>query len=253
VALTRAGRQAPLHRELCATDPPSRKARTARGEVPSECPQGESAPPSGAASDTSTAGAVAGPHGCRVSDTPGDQSEPGRAHVPPWWHAGTERPIHRPTAPEAPQEHSRGQKKCHTVNNRRVLHATCHRGCLRAPSAGKGQEKSVADLEGSPLPQGSGLYQEMGFQGFLRNALTIVHPKKHPRGGARPPPETATHRRLSSISIRSEHAMGGVTRDRRVKDTRRRFTDGMRDTRRDTCCGLQTFRLQYRPWHYASS
>ena len=54
------------------------------------------------------------------------------------------------------------------------------------------------------------------------------------------------------MRVRIEHAMGGVTRDRIVKDTIRLVKDGIRDTSMETCCGRQNFRLQYRPWNYAT-
>jgi hypothetical protein len=82
--------------------------------------------------------------------------------------------------------------------------------------------------------------------------ITIVQPKKTPRGGELTPPEQATNRRISSIRIRIDHAIGGVKRSRIVKDKIRLLKDGIRDTIMETCCGLHNFRLQYRPWHYAS-
>jgi hypothetical protein len=92
----------------------------------------------------------------------------------------------------------------------------------------------------------------MGFQGFVLADVTMIQPKKKPRGGELTPPEKATNRRISSIRIRIEHAIGGVKRYRIVKDTIRLLKDGIRDTMMETCCGLHNFRLQYRPWHYAS-
>jgi hypothetical protein len=77
-------------------------------------------------------------------------------------------------------------------------------------------------------------------------------PKKKPRGRELTPPEKAINRRISSIRIRLEHASGGVTRDRMVKDNIRLLKHGIRDTIMKTCCGMQNFRLQYRPWHHAS-
>jgi len=91
----------------------------------------------------------------------------------------------------------------------------------------------------------------MGFQGFTLDGMTIVQPKKKPRGGELTPPEKATNRSISSISIRIEHAIGGVKRYRSVKDKRRLLKDGMRDIILETCGGLHNFRLQYRPWNYA--
>jgi hypothetical protein len=113
-------------------------------------------------------------------------------------------------------------------------------------------DKSIADLAGSTFPPGSRLDQDRGFQGFVLAGITIVQPKKKPRGGELTPPETATNRRISSIRIRIEQAIGGVKRDRIVKDKIRLLKDGIRDTIMETCCGLHNFRLQYRPWHYAS-
>jgi hypothetical protein len=123
---------------------------------------------------------------------------------------------------------------------------------LSATYEGKANEKSLADLAGYRLPPGSCLYQDLGFQGFVLAGVTIVQPKKKPRGGELTPPEKATNRRISSIRIRIEHAMGGVKRYRIVKDKIRLLKDWIRDTVMETCCGLHNFRLPYRPWHDAS-
>jgi hypothetical protein len=122
---------------------------------------------------------------------------------------------------------------------------------LGATYEGKANDKRLAELEGYTLPHGSCLSHDRGFQGFLLNGVTIVQPKKTPPGGDLPPPEKATNQAISSIRIRSEHAMGGVKRSRIVKEKRRLLKDGIRDTIMETCCGLHNFRLQYRPWHYA--
>jgi hypothetical protein len=123
---------------------------------------------------------------------------------------------------------------------------------LSAPDEGKANDTSLADLEGYRWPPASSLYHEMGFQGFVLAGVTMVQPQKKPRGGELTPPEQATNRRISSIRIRIEHAIGGVTRDRIVKDNIRLLKDRIRDTVMETCCGWHNFRLQYRPWNYAS-
>jgi len=133
-----------------------------------------------------------------------------------------------------------------------VIDETCQICFLSTTHEGKAHDKSLAELEGYTLPHGSCLYQDMGFQGFLLNGITIVQPKKKPRGGELTPPEQATNRTISSIRIRIEHAIGGVKRYRMVKDTIRLLRDGIRDTIMETCCGLHNFRLQYRPWHYTN-
>ena len=123
---------------------------------------------------------------------------------------------------------------------------------LSHTSEGKSSDKSLAELAGYTLPVGSCLYQDKGFQGFYLQDVTIVQPKRKPPGGELTPPEKAINRRISSIRIRIEHAIGGVKRYRIVKDTIRLLKDGLRDAVMETCCGLHNFRLQYRPWHYAS-
>jgi len=132
-----------------------------------------------------------------------------------------------------------------------VINETCHVCFLSHTYEGRASDKSVAELTGYTLPPGSNLYQDRGFQGFCLQDVTIVQPKKTPRGGELAPPEKATNRRISSIRIRIEHAIGGVKRYRIVKDKIRLLKDGMRDAVMDTCGGLHNFRLQYRPWHYA--
>jgi hypothetical protein len=133
-----------------------------------------------------------------------------------------------------------------------VIDESCHICFLSATYEGKANDKSLAELEGYTLPHGSWLYQDMGFQGFILNGITIVQPKKKPPGGALTPPEKATNRAISSIRVRIEHAIGGVKRSRIVKDKMRLLKDGIRDTIMETCCGLHNFRLQYRPWRYAN-
>jgi hypothetical protein len=85
--------------------------------------------------------------------------------------------------------------------------------------AGTASDKSIAERASYTLPAGSYLYQDQGFQGFFLPDLTIVQPKKKPRGGDRTPPDKATNRRISSLRMRIEHAIGGVKRYRIVKDT----------------------------------
>jgi hypothetical protein len=133
-----------------------------------------------------------------------------------------------------------------------VINEICHVCFLSHTYEGKASDKSLAEFSGYTFPPGSCLYQDKGFQGFSLPDVTIVQPKKKPSGGELTPPEKAMNRRISSISIRMEHAMGGVKRYRIVKDNIRLLKDGIRDLVMETCCGLHHFRLQYRPWCDAS-
>jgi hypothetical protein len=132
-----------------------------------------------------------------------------------------------------------------------VITETCPVCFLSHTCEGKASGKSLAEEAGYPLPAGSARYQDQGFQGFFQDGITLFQPKNTPPGGERTPPEKAANRRISSIRIRLEQAIGGVKRDRSVKEKIRLLKDGIRDAVMETCCGLHNFRLQYRPWHYA--
>jgi hypothetical protein len=195
---------------------------------------------------------ASGPYSRRLGGEADDATDRSLCSLLPFFHDGTERPIQRPKDPEEQQEYYSGKKKCHTLKNLLVINETCHVCFLSHTYEGKASDKSMAELVGYTLPPGSCLDQDKGFQGFFLPGITIVQPKKTPRGGELTPPEPATNRRISSIRIRIEHAIGGVKRYRMVKDTIRLLKDGIRDTMMETCGGLHNFRLQYRPWHYAS-
>jgi len=83
-----------------------------------------------------------------MSDAPDPQTDKGGDHVPPFWHEGTERPLHRPRDPEEQQEYSRGKTTCQTINTLLVIDATGQLCFLSAPYEGKANAQSRADREG---------------------------------------------------------------------------------------------------------
>jgi hypothetical protein len=123
---------------------------------------------------------------------------------------------------------------------------------LSHPYEGKASDQRLAELAGDSLPPGSCLSQDQGFQGGFLQGITMVQPKQKPPGGELTPSEHTRNRLISSIRIRIEQVIGGVKRYRIVHDKLRLLKDGIRDVVMATCCGLHNFRLQYRPWHYAS-
>jgi DDE superfamily endonuclease len=192
------------------------------------------------------------PDSRRLGHTARGETDGGWTHDGPFFHDGTERPLPRPKDPEDQQEFYSGKKKGHTIKNLLVIDETCQICFLSPTDEGETNEKSLAELEGYTFPPGSYLYQDMGFQGYTCEGLTIFQAKKTPPGGELTPPETAMNRRISSIRIRIERAIGGVKRSRIVKDKMRLLKDGIRNSMMETCGGLHNFHLQYRPWHYAS-
>jgi hypothetical protein len=167
-----------------------------------------------------------------------------------YFHDGTERPIPRPTDSVEQQEYYSGKEKQHSVKNNVLITAPCRVIFLTATVAGRKHDKRLADESGYRLPKGSILMQDTGFQGFTVDGVTILQPKKKPKGQELTDDEKAINRLISSIRIRIEHAIGGVKRYRVVKDKLRLWKEGVRDLVLEICCGLHNFRLRFRPWHY---
>jgi len=169
-----------------------------------------------------------------------------------YFHDGTERPIGRPKDKEQQKLYYSGKRRQHTVKNIMLINALCKIILLTLTCEGKKHDKKVADEAGYELPPGSLLYQDSGFQGFILALIIILQPKKKPRGGELTPDEKETNRLIAQVRIRIEHAIGGVKRYRIVKDKIRNWKAGFRDKVMETCCGLHNFRLNFRPWHYAT-
>lgn len=169
-----------------------------------------------------------------------------------YFQDGTERPIQRPKNQEVQKTHYSGKKKRHTVKNNVVVNAQGKIVLLTPTCEGKKHDKKVADEAELSLPQGSALYQDTGFQGFALEGVTILQPKKKPRGAELTVEDKEHNRKISRVRIRVEHAIGGVKRYRIVKDQIRNWKRGFRDLVMETCCGLHNFRLNFRPWAYFS-
>lgn len=163
---------------------------------------------------------------------------------------GTERPISRPKDQERQKTYYSGKKKQHTLKNIVVINALCKIILLTLTCEGKKHDKKAADEAAYRLPEASTLYQDTGFQGFTLAGVTIIQPKKKPRGHELTPEDKANNRLISKVRIRIEHAIGGVKRYRIVKDKLRNWKQDFRDKVMETCCGLHNFRLNFRPWHY---
>jgi hypothetical protein len=131
-----------------------------------------------------------------------------------------------------------------------MINTACKILFLTATVEGKRHDKKLADESNYTLPAGSHLAQDTGFQGFGLTEVTILQPKKKPRGGELSDLDKHINEWHSSLRIRVEHAIGGVKRYRIVKDKIRNWKDGFRDSVMEICCGLHNFRLNFRPWHY---
>jgi len=115
---------------------------------------------------------------------------------------------------------------------------------LSATYAGRVHDKRIADEAQYQLPEGSVLAQDSGFQGFTLPGVTILQPKKKPKGGTLSDQEKADNQWISHIRVLVEHSIGGVKVYRIVHDVIRHWCPHIRDQVMAICCGLYNLRLR---------
>jgi hypothetical protein len=109
-------------------------------------------------------------------------------------------------------------------------------------------DKAIADSTPYPLPEGSELLQDLGFQGFTLDGVQITQPQKKPRGKNLSDAQKADNRVIARRRVPTEHIIASIKRCRIVKDTIRLWKDTARDMVMAICCGLHNFRLRLCPW-----
>lgn len=113
---------------------------------------------------------------------------------------------------------------------------------------GSTHDKPIADVTPYPLPPGSELLQDLGFQGFTLVGVDTTQPHKKPRGKDLTDEQKADNVIISHRRIRIEHFIASVKRCRILKDTLRLWKDTARDMVMEVCCALHNFRLRLNPW-----
>jgi hypothetical protein len=129
-----------------------------------------------------------------------------------------------------------------------LIQGACRICFLSATYEGKWHDKGLADETRYILPDGSILYQDMGFQGFTVAGVSINQPKKKPKNGVLTDEEQEQNRTISRIRVTIEHVISSIKRYRIVKDKLRLWREHIHDMVIETCRGLHNFRLNYRPW-----
>lgn len=159
---------------------------------------------------------------------------------------GTERPINRSKDKDKQKAYYSGKKKQHTVKNNLITERGGKVMYLSGTYAGKRHDKKIADVEGYRFPPGSKLLQDTGFQGYRPEGVTIIQPKKKPRGGELTSEEKLVNRAISSLRVEVEHQIGGVKRCQILVQKFRNRVTGFVDEVIETACGLHNFRLAHR-------
>lgn len=159
---------------------------------------------------------------------------------------GTERPINRPKDKEKQKSHYSGKQKAHTVKNNLITERGGKIKYLSHTCAGSRHDKKLADEENYRFPSGSKLLQDTGFQGYQPEGVTVIQPKKKPRGGELAPDEKLINRAISRFRVEVEHRIGGVKRAQIVVQKFRNRMENFVDEVMETACGLHNFRLTHR-------
>ena len=159
---------------------------------------------------------------------------------------GTERRINRPHDNEEQKEFYSGKKKTHTVKNI-ILGGNNDREVkyLSDTVEGKKHDKKVLDESDIALPEGSTLYQDTGFQGYQPEGVTILQPKKKPKGGELTEEEKKSNKLISKVRIVIEHIIAGIKRLHIVKIVFRNTKEGYDDLVMRLACGLHNFRERF--------
>lgn len=119
---------------------------------------------------------------------------------------------------------------------------------LSETTSGKLHDKRLADSCPYPLPEGSQLLQDLGFQGYsIENTETIM-PTKKPRGKELTLEQKEENRKISSRRVRIEHVNSSVKRCRIVQESCRIFKEKVRDIVMEISCALHNFRVKLIPW-----
>jgi hypothetical protein len=133
------------------------------------------------------------------------------------------------------------------LKNLLLIHATLRIVFLSETQPGSVHDKRMADTPPYPLPAGSQLLQDLGFQGFTLEGMDILQPTKKPRGRELTPEQKADNREMARRRVRLEHVNSSVKRCRMLKETIRMWKDGIRDMVMEIGCALHNFRVRLTP------
>ena len=166
---------------------------------------------------------------------------------PPFGHDGTERPLPRPQDATAQKRCYSGKKTRHMLKNLLLINGALRILVLSETHPGSVHDKRIADTTPYPLPAGSQLLQDVGFQALTLDGVDIIQPTKKPRGQELTRAPRASNRKISRRRVRIEHVNSSVKRCRRLKETIRVWKAGIRAMVMAIGCALHNFRVRLTP------
>ena len=154
----------------------------------------------------------------------------------------TERRIPRSVAYERQKHEYSGKKKTHTVKNNLITDQQDQILFLSSTYPGSVHDKRLADEAGHNYPDETVLIEDLGYQGYQVDNITVLIPHKKPRGGELTQEQKDENTDLSRIRVPVEHVMAGVKRLNIVKEKIRLRIQNVRDRVMLIACGLHNFR-----------
>ena len=112
---------------------------------------------------------------------------------------------------------------------------------------GRMHDQRMADTTPYPLPVGSQLLQDLGFQAFTLDGVDIIQPTKKPRGHKLTRAQNAAKRKIARRRVRIAHVNSRVKRCRMRKETIHLWKAGIRDMVMAIGCALHNFRVRLTP------
>lgn len=158
----------------------------------------------------------------------------------------TERGVPRPDDYECQKELYSGKKGRHTVKNNLLADEHNRILFLSETWEGKAHDKKIADESRCYFPEGTALFQDLGYLGLEIENVVAMIPFKKPRGGELTPAQKDFNQKLAGLRVRIEHVMSGVKRLRIVKEIIRLKGEEIRDKVMEIACGLHNLRVEQR-------
>lgn len=158
----------------------------------------------------------------------------------------TERRIPRSVDYERQKHEYSGKKKTHTVKNNLIVDQQSQVLFLSSTYPGSVHDKKLADEAGHHYPDETVLIEDLGYQGYEPENISVLIPHKKPKNGELTQQQKQDNTDLSQIRVPVEHVMAGVKRLNIVKEKIRLHIQNVRDQVMLVACGLHNLRTAAR-------
>ena len=158
----------------------------------------------------------------------------------------TERRIPRSVDYERQKHEYSGKKKTHTVKNNLIVDQQSQILFLSSTYPGSVHDKKLADEAGHRYPDETVLVEDLGYQGYDLDNISVLIPHKKPKNGELTKQQKQENTTISQVRVPVEHVMAGVKRLNIVKEKIRLRIQNARDQVMLIACGLHNLRTATR-------